>query len=242
MHHLVLVTGTLAVLSQALHGLVDESYVLLIDVESQQPQSARGAATDAVQELKRLTHQVIVVLVVLVAQKVLGMEGDEAHADCGATSGPTLFPLVFRTVQCLCTRGMCDADQGFHFKARQRTQPENTKHLKESTVRAASPAGLNGRRRALNQRPSVRSCEGLRCNSGSRKCSVWSAESIPFTSTLLIVKPTHTRFGNGCIRTFCKRGLFSPRFHFCVTECGDRRSEHYNTCHSKRFTISAFKP
>lgn len=70
-------TGTLAVLSQALHSLVDESYVLLIDVESQQPQSPCRAATDTVQELKCLTHQIIVVLVILVAQKVLEMDGDK---------------------------------------------------------------------------------------------------------------------------------------------------------------------
>lgn len=70
-------TGTLAVLSQALHSLVDESYVLLVNVESQQPESSSGAATDAVQELKRLTHQIIVVLVILVAQKVLEMDVDK---------------------------------------------------------------------------------------------------------------------------------------------------------------------
>ncbi len=72
-------TGALTVLSQALHSLVDESYVLLINVKSQQPQSSGGAATDAVQELKRLTHQIIVVLVILVAQKVL--DGDKRHTN-----------------------------------------------------------------------------------------------------------------------------------------------------------------
>lgn len=60
-------TGTLAVLSQALHCLVDESHILLIDVESQQAQSSCGAATNTIQELKSLTHQIIVVLVILVA-------------------------------------------------------------------------------------------------------------------------------------------------------------------------------
>lgn len=35
MYHLVLMTGALTVLSQALNGLVDESYILLIDVKSQ---------------------------------------------------------------------------------------------------------------------------------------------------------------------------------------------------------------
>lgn len=73
-YHLVLMARTLAVLSQALHCLVDESHILLIDVESQQAQSSCGAATDTVQELKCLTHQIIVVLVILVSQKVLEME------------------------------------------------------------------------------------------------------------------------------------------------------------------------
>ena len=63
--------GPLAVLRQALHSLVDEGHVLVVDVEPQQAQPPGGAATDAVQELQRLTHQVIVVLVVLTTQKVL---------------------------------------------------------------------------------------------------------------------------------------------------------------------------
>lgn len=67
MFHLVLVTGTLAVLGQTLHRLVDESHVLFVDVESQQTQTSGGASTDTVQELEGLTHQVVVVLVVLVA-------------------------------------------------------------------------------------------------------------------------------------------------------------------------------
>lgn len=64
-------TGTLAVLRQALHRLVDETDVLLVDVEAQQAQSSSGTATNTVQELERLTHQVVVVLVILVSQKVL---------------------------------------------------------------------------------------------------------------------------------------------------------------------------
>lgn len=64
-------TGTLAVLRQALHRLVDETNVLLVDVEAQQTQSSSGTAANTVQELERLTHQVVVVLVILVAQKVL---------------------------------------------------------------------------------------------------------------------------------------------------------------------------
>lgn len=92
-HHLVLMTGTLAVLSQTLHSLVDESDILLIDVQSQQAQSPRSAATDAVQELKRLTHQVVVVLVILVAQKILEMEGKKTHSEQAQafSSGIVLF-------------------------------------------------------------------------------------------------------------------------------------------------------
>lgn len=71
-NHLVFMTWTLAVLSQTLNRLVYESHILLVDVETQQAQSACGAATDAVQKLEGLTDQVVVVFVVLVAQEVLG--------------------------------------------------------------------------------------------------------------------------------------------------------------------------
>lgn len=64
-------TGTLAVLRQALHCLVDETNILLVDVEAQQAQASGGTATNAVQELESLTHQVVVVLVILVSQKIL---------------------------------------------------------------------------------------------------------------------------------------------------------------------------
>lgn len=70
-YHLILMTGTLAVLSQALHCLVDETNVLLVDVEAQQAQSSGGTATNTVQELECLTHKVVIVLVILVTQKVL---------------------------------------------------------------------------------------------------------------------------------------------------------------------------
>lgn len=83
MSHLVLMAGTLAILSQALYSLVDESYVLFVDVESQKTQSSCCAATDTVQELKCLTHQIVIVLVVLIAQQVLGMqENNHLKQDC----------------------------------------------------------------------------------------------------------------------------------------------------------------
>ena len=72
--HLVLVAGPLAVLGEALQGLVNEGHVLLVDVQAQQAQAPRGAAADAVQELQRLAHQVVVVLVLLAPQKVLNRQ------------------------------------------------------------------------------------------------------------------------------------------------------------------------
>jgi len=73
--HLVLLAGTLAVLCERLQALGDEVHVGLVDVETQQAQAPRGAATHDVQELQRLTHQVVVGLVVLAAQEGLGGGG-----------------------------------------------------------------------------------------------------------------------------------------------------------------------
>lgn len=61
----------LAILRQALQSLVDQHYILLIDVETQQAQATRGTSTNAVQELKGLTDQVIICFVVLIPQEVL---------------------------------------------------------------------------------------------------------------------------------------------------------------------------
>lgn len=74
--HLVLMAGALAVLGETLHGLVDESHVLLINIEPQQTQASCGTATDAVKELQCLTHQIIIVLVVLTTQEVLERQRD----------------------------------------------------------------------------------------------------------------------------------------------------------------------
>lgn len=57
--------GALAVLGQALQSLINESNILLVDVEPQQTEAAGGAATDTVKELKGLTHKVVVVLFIL---------------------------------------------------------------------------------------------------------------------------------------------------------------------------------
>ena len=66
---------SLAVLGEALQRLVDaEGDILLIDVEAEEPQTPRGAATDAVQELQSLTDQVVVGLGALMPQEVLRTE------------------------------------------------------------------------------------------------------------------------------------------------------------------------
>lgn len=86
--------GPLAVFSQGLQGLGDEGHVVLIDIEAQQPQPARGAAAHDVQELQRLTHQVVVGFVVLAPEEVLLSKacgyGAEQHQSGGGSSGP--FP------------------------------------------------------------------------------------------------------------------------------------------------------
>lgn len=62
---------TLAVLCDGFKRLYDQVYVPLINVEPQQPQSSRCAATDTVKKLQCLTHQVIIGFVALISQKVL---------------------------------------------------------------------------------------------------------------------------------------------------------------------------
>lgn len=69
--YLVFMAGALTVLSQTLQGLVNEGHVLLVDVEAQEAEAPRGAATDTVQELQGLTHKIVIVLVILAAEEVL---------------------------------------------------------------------------------------------------------------------------------------------------------------------------
>lgn len=69
--YLIFMTWTLAVLRQALQSLVDQHYVLLIDVETQQAQATRGTSTNAVQKLKGLADKVVIGFVVLIPQEVL---------------------------------------------------------------------------------------------------------------------------------------------------------------------------
>ena len=66
--------GSLAVLRDGFQGLANQVHIILIDVKAKQPEASSGASTNTVQELKSLTHQIVVCLVVLVAQKVLDLE------------------------------------------------------------------------------------------------------------------------------------------------------------------------
>lgn len=62
---------TLAILSQALQSLVDQHYILLVDVETQESQAPCCTSTNAIQKLKGLTDKVVICFVVLIPQEVL---------------------------------------------------------------------------------------------------------------------------------------------------------------------------
>lgn len=66
--------GALTVLCDGFQGLANQVHITLIYIKSEQPEASSGASTNTVQELKSLTHQIVVRLVVLVAQKVLDSE------------------------------------------------------------------------------------------------------------------------------------------------------------------------
>lgn len=91
--HLVVVARSLAVLSEAFEGLVDEANVVLVDVEAEKTQAAGGAATNAVQELQRFAHQVVVRFVVLVPQVILQHTNDRHTFN--PLKAPYIFPYIF---------------------------------------------------------------------------------------------------------------------------------------------------
>lgn len=69
---LVVMTRPLAVLRQAGQGLVDEADIIFVDVQTQKSKTARCAATDTIEELQCLPHQVVCRLTVhLVSQVIL---------------------------------------------------------------------------------------------------------------------------------------------------------------------------
>lgn len=61
----------LAILGQAFQSLVDQHYILLIDVQTQQAQATCCTSTNAVQKLKGLTDEVVICFIVLIPQEVL---------------------------------------------------------------------------------------------------------------------------------------------------------------------------
>lgn len=69
--YLVLLAGSLAVLCKCFQGLNDEVDIWFIDVQAQQAQATRRTTTHDVQELKCLTHKVVVGFVILTTQEVL---------------------------------------------------------------------------------------------------------------------------------------------------------------------------
>lgn len=71
MTYLIFMAGTLAVLSDGLQGLANQVHVTLINVKAKQAEASCSASTNTVQELKGLTDQIVVGLVVLVAKEVL---------------------------------------------------------------------------------------------------------------------------------------------------------------------------
>lgn len=70
-HYLIFMAWALAILGQAFQSLVDQHYILFIDVEAQEAQATRCTSTNAVQKLKGLTDKVVICFVVLIPQKVL---------------------------------------------------------------------------------------------------------------------------------------------------------------------------
>lgn len=72
--------GALTVLCDGFQGLANQVHITLIYIKSEQPEASSGASTNTVQELKSLTHQIVVRLVVLVAQKVLDSEREKKQS------------------------------------------------------------------------------------------------------------------------------------------------------------------
>ncbi len=107
--------GSLAVLGKRLERLVNERHVALVDVEAEQPESARRAAADTVEELQRLAHQVVVGLVVLVPEVVLKSERVTTEAWTGRSTLRTILSLEFnfnninwtKRVSCGVPGGLC---------------------------------------------------------------------------------------------------------------------------------------
>lgn len=87
--------GALAVLCDGFQGLANKVYITLIYIKAQQPEASSGAPTNTIQELKSLTDQIVVSLVVLVAQKVLDSEQKKSQSVVDSTVEMYLKVLCF---------------------------------------------------------------------------------------------------------------------------------------------------
>lgn len=79
-------TRALTVLCDSFQGLADQVHIILVYIKAEQAEASSGASTNAVQELKGLTYQIVIRLVVLVAEKVLktttfNHQGIQKHLD-----------------------------------------------------------------------------------------------------------------------------------------------------------------
>lgn len=67
-------TRSLTVFGQTFQGLVDKGYVLFVYIEPEKTKTSSSASTNTVQELKCLTHQIVVGLVILTTKEVLQLD------------------------------------------------------------------------------------------------------------------------------------------------------------------------
>ena len=63
--HLILMTGSLTIFCERVQALVNQFHVVRVDVEREKNEAARRDATNTVQELKQLQHQVVTALIVV---------------------------------------------------------------------------------------------------------------------------------------------------------------------------------
>lgn len=61
----------LAVLCQGLKCLVNQSHIILIDVESKESQATSSGSTNTVQEHESFWHKVVISFIVLISQQIL---------------------------------------------------------------------------------------------------------------------------------------------------------------------------
>lgn len=86
---------SLTVFSQTFQGLVDEGYILFIYIEPEKTKTSSSASTNTVQELQRLTHQIVVGLVILATKEVLQLGSAQNGGAKSERRGKRSFILPF---------------------------------------------------------------------------------------------------------------------------------------------------